>query len=139
MAKKMPPSEDRPAKQDDDVLVIPEGFHDQEDEVTTEDRNRRGLATDTALDPMSLSGSYFHRVEAGEIVWTGIIVGEVQPGVYLCQVDQGLDGADRVKVQVLIPLEQMLSGDPGFEFRFYDTEQDATLAQAAYRISQEQA
>lgn len=135
MAKKMQPSEDRPEK-GEDALVIPEGFHDEESTVTTDNRDRSALAREVELDPMSLSGSYFHRVENGEIVWAGIVVGEVQAGMYLCQVEQGLEGADRVKVQVIIRIEQMLCGDPGYEFRFYDTEQDMTLAYAVHQAAE---
>lgn len=132
MATKMPPSEDRAPDGDDDALTVPEGFHDQEP-MQTEGRNRRELATTVELNPNGLSGSYFHRVEGGEVVWAGVVVGEVQPGKYLCQVDKGLDGADRVKVQVIVPIEHMLGG----EYRFYDTEQDATLAGAVMMINQE--
>lgn len=136
---KMPPSrddDDVAAEGDDEAaLVVPTDFHDQVDEP--DGRDRRGTATGVDLDPGSLPGSYFHRVEAGQIVWAGVVVAEPQPGKYLFQVDEGLEGADRgVRPQVPISLDQMLAEEPG-TWRFYDTEQDQVLAGAAYKLAQE--
>lgn len=135
---KMPPSrddDDVAAEGDDEALVIPTDFHDQVEE--TDGRDRRGLATGVDLDPHSLPGSYFHRVEAGQIIWAGVVVGEPQDGKYLFQVDEGLEGADRgVRPQIPISFDQMLADEPG-TWRFYDTEQDQVLAGAVIRLAQE--
>lgn len=105
----------------EDIAVPAAG--EQQDAPVAEDRDRRAFAADLPLNPLSLVGSYFHRVENGEMVWQGIVVGEPQAGKYLCQVEGALPGAADAKVQVIVPLDAMLSKDEGYEWRFYDSEQ----------------
>jgi hypothetical protein len=109
---------DQPGK-GDDALTVPEGFHDAKSEAPTAGRDRAALAAEVELDPMSLSGSYCHRCEGGEPVEDGLVVGEVQPGKYLVKLETG---------QRVVPLDQIIAE----EWRFYDTEQERTLAWAEY-------
>lgn len=91
-------------------------------------RNRAKLAGLVHLSPDSLVGSYFHRVENGEIEWEGIVVGEMQPGMYLLHVTSGLEGAATHHAQVILGLEHLTAKDDGYEFRFYDNEETMRLA-----------
>ncbi len=120
MTAQLPPSEDRK----------------QQEAPATEERDRKALASEVELNPLSLAGSYFHRLENGEIVWDGIVVGEPQPGVYLLQVRKGLDGLERTEAQVLMPLTKMVAADEGYEFRFYDTQGSMVDAYAEFVTGQ---
>jgi hypothetical protein len=88
---------------------------------------RKAFVTDDefVLQPATLVGSWFHRLEDDEIVWQGVVVAEVQPGAYLIQIDKQEPGVENV--QRLHSLAQML-GDPDSEWRFYDTEDQAKNA-----------
>ncbi len=110
--------------------VIPES-------PVAEDRNSRGLAADADLNPMSLVGRWFHRIENGTMVWAGIVVGEPQPGKYLIELDRCAEGAKGRSVQVLADLDSMLAKDEGYEYRFYDTESQMQDAYAEYLVAQE--
>jgi len=83
-----------------------------------------------SLSPLSLVGSWFHRLENGEIIWDGVVVGEVQPGRYLCLVRKGLEGD--FEAQVIMPIDSMLAKDEGYEWRFYDDKETMIEAYAAY-------
>jgi hypothetical protein len=91
---------------------------------------RKAFVTDDqfVLVPETLVGSWFHRLEADEIVWQGVIVAEPQPGAYLVQIDKQEPGVENV--QRLIGLSQMIAGDVEDEWRFYDTEEQAQNAYA---------
>jgi hypothetical protein len=121
---------------EDDVLLPPPASN-QEEAPLTEGRDREKLAAEVELDPTSLSGSWFHRIENGEIVWDGIVVGEPQPGVYLLSVRRGLSHGDETKAQVAMPLTAMTAKDEGYEFRFYDTREQMFDAYAKYVVGSE--
>lgn len=80
-----------------------------------------------SFNPNSLVGSWFHRLENGEMVWQGVVVGEPHSGVYLCQIDTLDVGA--TQVQRLITIQQLTTDDDGYDWRFYDSE---AAAQKAY-------
>lgn len=92
---------------------------------------RKDALADFELGPLSLVGSWFHRLENDDIVWQGQVVGEVQAGAYLLQVDVMEPGA--VNVQRLVDLRTMMSDDDGYDWRFYDSEHEATAAYAAWQ------
>lgn len=104
-----------------------------EDVPVTENRDRAALASEVELSPVSLVGSYFHRMENGEMVWAGVVVAEPQPGLYLCRCDR-LDGRER-GAQVLYPIADMVARDPGYEWRFYDTAEEQAEAFAEYVVT----
>jgi hypothetical protein len=96
-------------------------------------RNRKAVAASVDLGPDSLSGSYFHRIENGIIVWEGQVVAEVQAGIYLCTVTNGLEGVtEQTNAQVLMDLVHMVAKDVGYEWRFFDTEEAAADARRQY-------
>jgi len=109
---------DQPDK-GNDALTVPDGFHDSQPEAPSAGRDRAKLAAEVELDPMSLSGSYCHRCEGGNPVEDGLVVGEVQPGKYLIKFRRS---------QRVVPLDEIVRD----EWRFYDTEQDRTLAWAEH-------
>lgn len=94
-------------------------------------RDRKALAAEVELHPGSLVGSWFHKLEADEMVWQGIVVAEPQPGTYLVEVDGSIPGAS--KVQRVVCLDAM-EGDveDGFEWRFYDTDEQMREAFAEW-------
>lgn len=82
-----------------------------------DERNRKLVAAEAALSPLSLCGSWFHHDS-----FVGLIVGEVQPGIYLCEVhtmhpverhDWWLGASEH---QQLIKVDQMM------DWRFFDNE-----------------
>lgn len=112
----------------------PEDSERSENEVTEEGelpagRDRGEIAREIDLNPLSLVGSWFHRIEGDEVLWDGVVVGEVQPGKYLLEIRRGL--GERVGPQVVMPIEE-LGG-----FRFYDTEEKMTQAYVEFVVSQE--
>jgi len=75
--------------------------------------------------PDSLVLSWFHKLDGyGDIRWQGRVVGEPQPGVYLLELFDWLEGRG---YQVTVPLQDMLHGNPDQEWRFYDTEEQMRL------------
>ena len=94
-------------------------------------RDRYAIAELVELDPGSLVGSYFHRVENGSIVWDGLVVGDLG-GCYLLDVTSGLAGAEQCSAQIVLPLDALFSKDEGYEFRFYDSASDMREAFAEY-------
>jgi hypothetical protein len=112
----------------------PEGM-DYEQAVAHFGRDRKGLAEYLALTPTSLVGSYFHRVEEGEIVWAGIVVAELAQGsgppVYLLEVAQGMSEDQRAPVQVPATAEQLET------FRFFNTREKAQDAYIEHVVSEE--
>jgi hypothetical protein len=94
--------------------------------------SRKAFVTDEefSLVPVTLVGSWFHRLENGEIVWQGVVVAEPQAGVYLVQLDRQEPGVENV--QRLVTLQQMATDDDGYEWRFYDSEE---LARNAFGAS----
>lgn len=99
----------------------------------TEGRSRKALADEVELSPGSLVGSYCHRVENGRITYAGQVVGEIQPGKYLVQIDLFEGVKD---VQVVYPLEEMLAKDVGYEWRFYDTREAMQEAYVQYAVEE---
>jgi hypothetical protein len=83
-----------------------------------------------SFNPASMVGSWFHRLENDEIIWQGAVVAEPKPGTYLVQIEQLEPGAKNV--QRLIPIEQMTCDDEGYDWRFYDTHDEALMAYAAW-------
>jgi hypothetical protein len=88
-----------------------------------------------SLNPGSLVGSWFHRLDNDAIVWQGCVVGiagdlPMEGPVYLCQIDKLDVGAE--KVQRLIPLSRLVNDEDGYDWRFYDSENEARAAFAAW-------
>jgi hypothetical protein len=83
-----------------------------------------------SFTPRSMVGSWFLRLENDEIVWKGVVVAEPVQGTYLVQIACLDVGAENV--QRLIPLERMVSDDDGYDWRFYDSEQEAQDAFVAW-------
>jgi hypothetical protein len=122
------PEEDR-STPDVDELLRSTPADSQGDAPETEGRDRRGLAAEVELSPVSLVGSYFLRLDNAEVMWWGVVVGEVQPGHYLCHVESGLEHGD---AQVVMTLDRMLGHEEGYEWRFFDTEEKMKLGYAEY-------
>jgi hypothetical protein len=144
MAAKLPPSGDSEEKgteqdagEEGGVDALIAAAEADAEAPTTEGRDRKALAAEVELNPQSLVGSYFHRVENGEMVWGGVIVGEVQAGAYLAQVLQGLEGHVTGRAQVIVQIDQMVVKDEGYEWRFYDSENAMREAFAEYLVSAE--
>lgn len=126
------------------------------DDVTGEQtpiiKDRRLFVADEdfCLAPDSLAGSWFHVLVGGQMVWKGVIVGEVGPGRYLCQIDVLETGVEQVQrvfaLDTLMGLgdearrliEGGMSGasapivDPYLEWRLYDNEDKANAAWVAW-------
>jgi hypothetical protein len=88
-----------------------------------------------SLNPGSLVGSWFHRLDNDAIVWQGCVVGiagdlPMEGPVYLCQIDKLDVGAENV--QRLIPLSRLVNDEDGYDWRFYDSEDQARAAYAAW-------
>ena len=81
-------------------------------------RDRRESVASSDLSPLSLVGSYYHLINAGEIVWQGLVVGEPMTGIYLIELDDSVPGATRH--QRLVHIRNIVEGEIG-EWRFYDT------------------
>lgn len=81
----------------------------------------------------SLMGSWFHKLEDGEIIWQGAIVAEIG-GCYLCQVQRLEEGCENV--QILVPFPEMQ--DPDYSWRFYDSEWKATEAYQLWLLHERQ-
>jgi hypothetical protein len=101
-------------------------------------KRRKAIVTDAEFEfsIASLVGSWCHRLENDRIVWQGVIVAEPQPGVYLLQIDKLDIGAEHV--QRLVTVAQMTSDEDGYDWRFYDTEGEATSAYARWVASERQ-
>jgi hypothetical protein len=83
-----------------------------------------------SLNPHSLVGSWFHRLENDQIVWQGVVVAEPAQAVYLLNVEFLDEGA--TNVQRLMKLDQLTNDDDGYDWRFYDTREDAVAAYASW-------
>jgi hypothetical protein len=94
-----------------------------------EARDRRKQAEAFPLDPGSLLGSWFHKIENNKITQEGLVIGQPEAGHYLLSVTSGLEGAEKSTAQVIVRFEHMVTADEGYEFRFYDAED---LMRAAY-------
>lgn len=81
-------------------------------------RDRLDDLRELPLHPNNLTGSWFHKIEGGQIVWEGMVLGEPQPQVYLVEVT-ALERAKRF--QRLVPHVEMIG--EGIEWRFYDSEE----------------
>jgi hypothetical protein len=86
------------------------------------------MSDEFALDPNSMVGSWFHRLENDQIVWQGVVVGEPAGGVYLLSIEFLAPGAENV--QRLIGLDQMQKDEDGYDWRFYDNEETCRAAYA---------
>lgn len=91
---------------------------------TGPDRERERDIVERPLDPNSLVGSWFHRLEDDRIIWQGCVVAEVQAGVYLLELHNWRDGASAH--QRLATIQQMTSDDE--EWRFYDADEWMKMA-----------
>jgi hypothetical protein len=114
---------------DDDRLVIKRRADFLRTELT-ESMLPEGF--EFSFDPGSMIGSWFHRLENDEIVWQGVVVAEPAATVYLCQIEKLEPGAENV--QRLIPLEKMVNDDEGYDWRFYDSRQEALEAFQAWEM-----
>jgi hypothetical protein len=99
-------------------------------------KDRKALVTDEDFEfsIASLVGSWFHRLENDRMVWQGVVVAEPQPGVYLLQVDKLDAGAENV--QRLATMAQLTTDDDGYDWRFYDSENQARSAYARWVASE---
>lgn len=95
-----------------------------------EKQGRKAFLAACDLDPGSLVGSWFHRLENDCIVWQGQVVGEPQAGVYLMQIDKLMPGAS--DVQRLFKMDVLTNDDDGYDWRFYDSESKARAAYAEW-------
>jgi hypothetical protein len=91
-----------------------------------ETRTREKSVQECALAPLTLVGSWFHKLEAGRIVWQGSVVAEVQPGCYLLELHNWQD--ERSAHQRLVTIKDIAEQEPGFEYRFYDSVEWMRLA-----------
>jgi hypothetical protein len=89
---------------------------DQGDE-TQWSRKRREDVLACPLSPVSLVGSWFHKIEGGEITWQGVVIGEPQPGIYLLEVLDWKHGAP--VEQRLYKLDHMVEE----QWRFFDSDE----------------
>lgn len=105
---------------------------------------------DFSLSPDSLVGSHFHVIVEGELIWQGAVVGEPQPGKYLCQVSKLEEGA--LNVQRIFSCDTLMGlGEegrriiegaiaevkapvvaPSIEWRLYDSQAHADRAYVAW-------
>jgi hypothetical protein len=88
-----------------------------------------------SLDPSTLVGSWFHRLENDEIVWQGCVVGMAgalwdDGPVYVFEIDVLDVGAEHV--QRLMPLRRLVNDEDGYDWRFYDSEDKAKAAYVAW-------
>jgi hypothetical protein len=90
-----------------------------------------------SFDPNSMVGSFFLKVENGEVLWLGRVIGQPAADqlVYLVWVERQEPGAE--KVQRIVPVQEMVSKDEGYEWRFYDTEAEVREAFASWVVTQE--
>ena len=110
---------------------------DQTKEDVGVERDRLATAKTAELAYDSLGGSWFHRLESGEMIWDGCVVGEVQAGIYLVAITYGLEGAtEEARVQLMVDLVQMVAKDVGYEYRFYDTREQMHAARQQYEALQ---
>lgn len=111
------------------------------------DRREYVKDEDWSLQPNSLVGSWFHVLEAGRMIWQGVIVGEPAQGQYLCQIDVLEQGVEKVQRMFSLDTIMGLGEDghrlieggmdarsvpvvaPPLEWRLYDNE---ATAQAAF-------
>lgn len=111
---------------DDSEGVSPEELF----EGTTSKTRREFVCGDFEFSPGSLIGSWFHRLENDEMVWQGVVLAEVGAGIFLLHVDKLAPGAENV--QRLMPLDQLVNDDDGYDWRFYDSEDEARSAYARW-------
>lgn len=108
---------------------------DELDQSLWKNRSGQVLADDFALSPVSLIGSWFHRLENGMIIWDGLVVGMIGFNVLL-EVRSGLDGLDRSTAQVMLNVDKLTAKDDGYEFRFYDDREQMQSAYAEYLVKE---
>lgn len=101
-------------------------------------KTRMALLADPEFEftPMSLIGSWFHRLENDEMIWQGAVVAEPARETYLLEVAQLAPGAKNV--QRLMGLEQMLNDEEGYDWRFYDSKESADAAYVAWVSTERQ-
>lgn len=117
---------------------------DEEDPIIKHRRDifSAGKATESRLpdgyefsfDSASLLGSWFHRLENDTIVWQGMVLAEPSHAVYLVEIEQMAPGAKNV--QRLIKLDQMTNDEEGYDWRFYDSREDAMLAYQEWSLTE---
>lgn len=115
---------------EDDGRVLPALSNPEAPSELIKQRKQLIEHEDFEFSPGSLVGSWFHRLENDRMVWQGAVVAEPQPGVYLLQVDRLGPGAEQV--QRLVKLEQLVNDEDGYDWRFYDTENEARSAYAKW-------
>lgn len=95
-------------------------------EEVTEGRNRRDDVITRPLSPDSLCGSWFHKLDEGEYVEQGLVVAEVQPGIYQLEIDDWFTGDPLY--QRLQHVDGMTGRTDDVEWRFYDTREKMRAA-----------
>lgn len=83
------------------------------------ERDREGYVLDSALDPGSLVGSWFLVFDGNETPMQGIVVGEPQPGTYLCELHSFVDSL--AMYQRIFTMRRMCEHDTE-EWRFFDSD-----------------
>jgi len=129
----MTDGEERPLTAEE-VIASAKAAEEDSSAPTTKNRDRFVLALEVELSPLSLVGSCFISFSAGGAELWGVVVGEPQPGTYLCFVDSGLDGG---KGQIIVPIEAMATQGDADEWRFYDTWDQMRQAYAEYETRRE--
>jgi hypothetical protein len=89
-------------------------------------REREESIQECALGPHSLVGSWFHKLEGGNVCWQGSVVAEPQPGVYLLELHNWQNG--KSAHQRLVSIREMAEQEAGWEYRWYDEAEWMRLA-----------
>lgn len=96
--------------------------------------SRRDTVSEAELSPQSLVGSWFHRVEGGDLTEQGIVLAQVQA--------EPLDVMFLVEsngTQRLVKLQSMFPENDHYEYRFYDTDDQMREAYAEWVVRKETA
>lgn len=94
------------------------------------------LDADFQLAPGSLVGSWFMaRDRIGEITGQGMVVAEVQAGVYLLEFIDPVNAT--LAYQRLVAVPMMVDAEDGSKWAFYDTQHQMISAAAEHRLREE--
>jgi hypothetical protein len=106
------------------------------DEAGTKTRMEFVTGEEFVFSPGSLIGSWFHRLENDVMVWQGVVLAEIATGTFLTHIDKLAPGAENV--QRIVTLEQLTNDDDGYDWRFYDSEDEARSAYALWLAAERQ-
>jgi hypothetical protein len=108
-------------------------LEDDDDDAGAEfPRHRSADLAERPLSPTTLIGSYFMSLEDGEIALHGMVVAEVQGGVYLFQL-YGWEAENEIH-QILFKLPDMI--DEAADWRFFDTLEGLAVAEKGLAVMQ---